>query len=92
MTAGVFIQCSPMLILPLDVLFLARWQPAQSASVLKMTSDCWLCIGNLQTSLGWILKYLPILTNHLKDPDVGEVISRHPSLMAKMQSGRSLAK
>ena len=52
----------------------------------------WLCIGNLQTSLGWFLRYLPILTNLLRDPVVGELISRHPSLMAKLQIGRSLAK
>ena len=88
----VLMQCSPMEMLPPDVLFRARQHPAQSASVLTMTSDCWLCIGNFQTSLGWFFRYLPILTNRQSDPVVGVLISRHPSLMAKLQSGRSLAR
>ena len=54
----VLMQCSPMLMLPPEVPFRAPLQPAQSASVLTVTSDCGYCIENIQTNLGWFLRYL----------------------------------
>ena len=78
--------------LPQEVLFLDRRHPAQSASVRMVSSPVADCILKTQISRGKDFKNFPIQDSLLHDPVVSELISRHHSLMAYKQSGRSAPK
>ena len=83
----VFIQCVPRDMETPEVLFRDLRHPAQSASVLTVISFPSPCMAYFQTSLGCILRYLPMRRKRRRDPVLGLLISLQPSLNAKTQSG-----